>query len=66
MDPLGGHYLALFNAGEEDGEITVPLSDAELDGTYTLREMWTGALTGPADSVTVFLPKHAAAAWVVE
>ncbi|MBE6724623.1 MAG: glycoside hydrolase family 27 protein [Ruminococcaceae bacterium] len=62
----GGHYLALFNAGEEDGEITVSLSDAELDGTYTLREMWTGALTGPADSVTVFLPKHAAAAWTVE
>jgi hypothetical protein len=62
----GGHYLALFNAGEEDGEITVPLCDIELDGEHTLTEMWTGAVTGPADSVTVCLPKHGAAAWEVE
>ena len=49
----------------KDGEITVPLADIELDGEYALTEMWTGAITGPADSVTVFLPKHAAAAWEV-
>ncbi len=60
----GGHYLALFNAGEEDGELTVPLADAEIEGNALLTELWSGE-ESEGDLVKVFLPKHGAAAWRV-
>ena len=61
----GGYYLAVFNAGEADGEITVPLADAEIEGEYTLTELWTGRITEHTDRIAVALPKHASAVFAV-
>ncbi|MCR5681195.1 MAG: glycoside hydrolase family 27 protein [Clostridiales bacterium] len=61
----GGYYLAVFNAGERDGEITVPLTDAEIEGARTLTELWTGRIAEHTDRIAVSLPKHACAAFAV-
>ena len=61
----GGYYLAVFNAGERDGEITVPLTDAEIEGARTLTELWTGRIAEHTDRISVSLPKHACAAFAV-
>ncbi|MBR5680943.1 MAG: glycoside hydrolase family 27 protein [Clostridia bacterium] len=52
----GGYYLAVFNAGERDGEITVPLTDAEIEGARTLTELWTGRIAEHTDRISVSLP----------
>ena len=62
----GGWYLAIFNAGECDGEITVPLADAEIEGSRALTELWTGRVTESADRITAALPKHACAVFEIK
>ncbi len=66
VNAAGGYYLAVFNAGEEDGEIAVPLADAEIEGSRTLTELWTGRVTESADRITAALPKHACAVFEIK
>ena len=63
VNAAGGYYLALFNAGEEDGTAVVRLSDAEITGSR-LTELWTGE-TSDGDSFAVSVPRHGAKAWSV-
>ena len=60
----GGHFLALFNAGEDDVEFDVPLSDAEIGGPCRLTEFWTGRVEEAADSIKIALPAHGAAGFL--
>lgn len=59
----GGHYAALFNAGEETGTVTLSLSDLELYGAYEATELWSGETSTVAGSFEVSLASHGAKAW---
>ena len=66
VSAVGGAYLAVFNAGEEDSEITVNLSDAELYGKYELSELWSGEECESDGLLTVKLNHHGAKAFLVK
>ncbi|MCH5324341.1 MAG: glycoside hydrolase family 27 protein [Eubacterium sp.] len=58
----GGHYIALFNAGESDAEIEIPLSDIEVYRSVSGVELWSGEeFSGTA--VKAKLPSHGAKAY---
>ncbi len=59
----GGYYLAVFNAGEEQDEITVNLSELELDGEFELFNIWTKTTEKVNGTVSVNLAPHASAAF---
>ncbi len=59
----GGFYLAVFNAGEEDSEITIPLEDIEIDSKISGSELWSGEAVIAEDKLTVKLNKHGAKAY---
>lgn len=59
----GGYYLAVFNAGEEQDEITVNLSELELDGEFELFNIWTKTTEKVNGTVSVSLAPHASAAF---
>lgn len=61
----GGQYLALFNAGEKAGELTVPLCDLELSGAFSAEELWSGEAQNVADRLPVSLPPHGAKAFLL-
>lgn len=56
----GGSYLAVFNAGEKNSQITFPLSDAEIDSVKSIWELWSGEEAAVSDSITVSLNSHGA------
>lgn len=59
----GGYYLAVFNAGEEQDEITVNLSELELDGEFELFNIWTKTTEKVNGTVSVSIAPHASAAF---
>ncbi len=61
-----GTYAALFNAGEEDSTVTLPLSDLELYGMKTVTNLWTGEIMNTEDEITFDIPKHGAIALWIE
>lgn len=61
----GGHYLALFNAGEEAGELMLSLCDLELSGAFSAEELWSGETLQIADTLPVSLPPHGAKAFLL-
>ena len=62
----GGQYVALFDAGEKSGSITLSLADLELYGTYKAAELWSGEESTIEGSFEVSLAKHGAKAWKLE
>ncbi|MGN0504958.1 MAG: glycoside hydrolase family 27 protein [Lachnospiraceae bacterium] len=62
-DTEGGHYAALFHAGEEAGSVTLSLADLELYGRYECTELWSGEKNTVEGSFTVQLNAHGAKAW---
>ena len=38
----GGTYAAVFNAGEQDSEIEIPLTDLEIYDCVKGKELWSG------------------------
>ena len=61
-----GEYLAVFNAGEADAELVIPLADAEIEGAHKLTELWSGEVLSCTECISVALPKHGAKAYWVE
>ncbi len=61
----GGQYLALFNAGEKAGELSVSLCDLELCGAFSMEELWSGETLTGTDSFSVSLPPHGAKAFLL-
>ncbi|MCM1022576.1 MAG: glycoside hydrolase family 27 protein [Prevotella sp.] len=61
----GGQYAAVFNAGEADGEIEIPLSDLELYGGVNVRELWSGDSFSADKAVSVKIGKHGAKAFEI-
>lgn len=60
-----GQYFAVFNIGEKDSALELPLSDLELCGKKTLVNLWSGETSEIEDIVSLKLNKHAAAAFLL-
>ena len=61
-----GTYAALFNAGEEDGIVTLDFAELELDGMKTVTNLWTGEITCADGEIAFDIPKHGAVALWIE
>lgn len=59
----GGRYIAVFNAGETDGEIEIPLSEIEIYDKVSGRELWSGEEISDVDKIAVKIPSHGAKAY---
>jgi hypothetical protein len=53
-------YLALFNISEEAREVSVTLSDYELDGYHTVKELWSQKSFEVNDRITEKINSHGA------
>lgn len=61
----GGWYIAVFNAGEEDSRITIPLTDLEIYEKIKGRELWSGKEITAENELEVSLKSHGAKAFYV-
>ena len=61
----GGLYVAVFNAGESDAEISIPLEELEIYLPVSATELWSGQMGEFTDSITVSIPKHGAMAFLI-
>ena len=61
----GGWYVAVFNAGEKDNEITFPLTDLEIYDPVSGRDLWSGAQISNVKELKVNLPAHGATAFLL-
>ena len=61
----GGTYLAVFNAGDRDSVIDIPLSDAEISGKFKVRELWSGKEFEAEDIIKAEIAAHGAKAYLV-
>lgn len=60
-----GQYAAVFNAGENDSEITIPLADLEIYDPVCVTELWSGeSMTGNKE-ISVSVPSHGAKAFMI-
>ena len=60
-----GTYAALFNIGEEDISLFLPLSDLELGGSPICRDLWHNTVLDCSGNIPITLPKHGAAAFLL-
>lgn len=58
-----GCYAAVFNTGDRDSQISVPLRDLELYQPVTAVELWSGQRKLVEESLTVSLASHGAKAY---
>lgn len=65
-DYNGGAYAALFNAGEKDSEIEIPLSDLEIYEKVRVRELWSGQEFSADGSIKVKTEFHGARAFKID
>lgn len=61
----GGRYAAVFNAGERDCEIQIPLSDLEIYDRVSALELWSSTEEALEEILTVSLKKHGAKAYLL-
>ena len=61
----GGQYVAVFNIGDQNCEISISLADLELEGPAQCVELWTGSASSIQSEISLRLPKHAAAAYLI-
>ncbi len=61
-----GQYVAVFNAGEKDSEIEIPLVDLEIYDQISGKELWSGQEVQAEESLTVKLESHGAKAFLLK
>ena len=59
----GGQYIAVFNAGENDGSVTISLDELEIGGSVTMRELWSGEAKEASTELKADIPSHGAKAF---
>lgn len=57
----GGQYAVIFNTGEQDSSIRIPLQDLEIYHPVKSTELWSGQTSEVAETINVSLKKHGAA-----
>ena len=62
----GGTYAAVFNAGEQDSEIEIPLTDLEIYDCVKGKELWSGKEMPLDSALSVKISKHGAKAFYIE
>jgi hypothetical protein len=56
-----GRYVALFNTGKAEREVTVPLRELGLESTQPVRDLWEGRALAPASGrLAQRIPSHGA------
>ena len=61
----GGQYVAVFNAGEKESKIQIPLADLEIYDKISGKELWSGQEVQAEESLTVKLESHGAKAFLL-
>lgn len=59
----GGRYVAVFNTGEQDSEIEIPLAELELSGTLSGQDIWSGSEVTVTDVIGTAVKSHGARAF---
>ncbi len=59
----GGTYAAVFNVGDRAAHVEIPLTDLELYGPVTARELWSGRRAELDNAIPVSLESHGAKAF---
>ena len=58
---MGGRYIAMFNAGEQDGEFAFALEELEDIPTGSLAtELWSGETVTIGEEFRIEVPAHGA------
>ncbi len=58
----GAVYAAIFNTGENDSRVEIPLRDLELPAGLVCTELWSGLKAPVSDKISVRVPRHGAKA----
>ena len=66
MDSEGGQYAAVFNTGEKDSVIEIPLADMEIFKNAEITELWSGEKISGSDRINAKLPGHGAKAYYIK
>lgn len=61
----GGRYLAVFNAGEKDAAIELPLAEAEIYDKVAAKELWSGEEVSGIDTIRAEISSHGAKAYLI-
>lgn len=59
----GETYVAIFNTGDENSDVSVSFDDFELDGEYEAVEVWSGEKQKLSGKICVNIPSHGAVAY---
>ena len=59
----GGYYVAVFNLGDKDSDIAIPLADLEIYDGVNGTELWSGEHVEEPKSLSVSLKSHGARAY---
>ncbi len=62
----GGQYAALFNLGEKESRVELPLEDLEIEGPGLAKELWSGNEQAVDAVLTIPLQKHGARAFLLQ
>ena len=65
-DPEGGQYAAVFNTGEKNSVIEIPLSDLEIYKNSGITELWSGERISETDRIKAEIPSHGAKAYYIQ
>ena len=62
----GGRYLAVFNTGENDGEIRIDLEEAEICGSVSAKDLWSGESISASGSISTKVASHGTMAYYLK
>ena len=62
----GGQYVTVFNAGEKESEIKIPLVDLDIYDQISGKELWSGQEVQAEENLTVKLESHGAKAFLLK
>ena len=65
-DAEGGQYAAIFNTGEKDSVIEIPLADMEIYKEADITELWSGEKLPCGDGIKAAVPSHGAKAYKIQ
>ena len=66
VSALGGQYVAIFNTGDSDSEISIPLTDLEIYIPVSVTSLWDSKVLDTDDCINVRLNSHGAAAFILD
>lgn len=62
----GGQYIAVFNTGDTQSELDIPLTDFEIYGNVNAIELWSGEETKNISCIKCRLNSHGAKAYLLK